>query len=259
MIPFHRRLAASLLAAAGAALLPDGAFAHGDDGDFSGDASWGLGLAVMNETQPYRDFDDKVEAWPLITFENRWVRVFGPGAELKLGRSGPVSFGLLASYSGDGYKASDSDFLDGMARRKASFWLGGRAALHTELGDVSAEWTGDASSYSKGQRFKVELEHRFSFGQAGITPRLGATWYDSKFVRYYYGVDASEARADRPAYRPGSTVNTSLGVRVDYRLAPKQTLFADVGVTALGSAIKDSPLVDRSSVPELRLGYLYRF
>ncbi|WP_375214447.1 MipA/OmpV family protein [Aquabacterium sp.] len=36
-------------------------------------------------------------------------------------------------------------------------------------------------------------------------------------------------------------------------------LFADVSATALGSAIKSSPLVDRSTLPGVRLGWLYRF
>ena len=70
---------------------------------------------------------------------------------------------------------------------------------------------------------------------------------------------AGEATATRATYAPGSTVNTEFGLRMDVRLAPQQVLFADVGVVALGHAIQRSPLVDRSTVPELRLGYLYRF
>ena len=45
----------------------------GDDSQ-EGRSRWGLGLAVMPEIKPYRDFDGKTEVWPLITFENRWVR-----------------------------------------------------------------------------------------------------------------------------------------------------------------------------------------
>jgi outer membrane scaffolding protein for murein synthesis (MipA/OmpV family) len=42
-------------------------------------------------------------------------------------------------------------------------------------------------------------------------------------------------------------------------LAPNQTTFVDLGVTRLGSSIKNSPLVDRSTLPMVRVGYLYRF
>jgi outer membrane protein len=236
------------------------ALAHGDvaDGTAEG-SSWGLGLAVMSESKPYRDVDNKTEVIPFVTFENRWVRVFGPGLEFKLGKAGPVSFGVTASYGMDGYKASDSPFLDGMAKRKGSAWIGGKASLRGDLGQLSTEWSGDASGNSKGQKFKLGVERRFAFGEIGVTPRLAATWMDGRFVRYYYGVDATEVRAGRGAYSGGSTVSTEVGLRLDYRPAPQHMLFADLGATALGREIKNSPLVDRSTVPEVRFGYLYRF
>ena len=37
------------------------------------------------------------------------------------------------------------------------------------------------------------------------------------------------------------------------------SMFVDVGVTSLGSGIKDSPLVDSSTENRVFLGYLYRF
>jgi outer membrane protein len=36
-------------------------------------------------------------------------------------------------------------------------------------------------------------------------------------------------------------------------------LFLDLGTTALGREIKNSPLADQSTSPEVRFGYLYRF
>jgi MipA family protein len=247
------------LAAAAALGIHSAALAHGDAGEPAEGSSWGLGMAVMAESKPYRDVDNETKVVPLITFENRWVRVFGPTLEVKLAQSGPISFGLTASYGMDGYKASDSVFLDGMSKRSGSVWLGAQATLRSELADLTTQWTADASGHSSGQRFMLGIEHRFSLGQIGLTPRLKATWMDGDFVNYYYGVDAAEARTDRPQYNPGSTVNTELGLRLDYRMAPQHMVFADLGGTALGSAIKSSPLVDRSSISELRLGYLYRF
>lgn len=248
-----------LALAAALALVQGRAQADGVSDDTPVATQWGLGLAVMYENKPYRDFDNKTEVLPVLSFENRWVRLAGPGIELKLGKSGGLSYGLVASYAGDGYKPGDSPYLAGMDKRHAGVWLGGRARYNAGFAQFSAEWSGDSSGYSQGQKLRLGVERRFAVGALGLTPRLSATWHDRKFVQYFYGVSASEARADRPAYQPGSAVDTELGLRLDYRLAPQQTLFMDLGVSALGSAIKDSPLVERSSVPELRLGYLYRF
>jgi MipA family protein len=247
------------LAVATAMVLQSAAFAHSNAGEPAEGSSWGLGIAAMAESKPYRDVDNEIKVVPLVTFENRWVRIFGPTLELKLAQSGPVSFGLTASYGMDGYKASDSVYLNGMSKRSGSAWLGARATLRSELADLTTQWTADASGHSSGQRFMLGIEHRFSLGQIGLTPRLKATWMNSGFVKYYYGVEAAEARTDRPQYSPGSTVNTEIGLRLDYRLAAQHMVFADLGGTALGGAIKSSPLVDRSGVSEVRLGYLYRF
>lgn len=118
---------------------------------------------------------------------------------------------------------------------------------------------GDASGYSKGQKIKVGVERRFDLGGFGVAPRAQLSWQDQKYVQYYYGVEQAEARAGRAAYQASGALNTELAVRLDYRLAPNQTTFVDLGVTRLGSSIKNSPLVDRSTLPMLRIGYLYRF
>ncbi|WP_337958162.1 MipA/OmpV family protein [Sphaerotilus sulfidivorans] len=251
---------ATLLAlAAGAVLIHSPAHADGPSEARRDGTQWGLGLAVMSESSPYRGVDTRTRVVPAVLFENRWVRFFGPSLELKLGPTGPVRWSLLAKYSEDGYEAGDSAALAGMAERKSSVWLGARAVLPTEWAQLSATWSADASSHSKGQRLSLSAERRFAVGHVGVSPRLSVHWSDSKATQYYYGVESGEATATRSAYRPGASVDTELGLRLDYRLAPQQMLFADLGLRALGSEVKDSPLVGRSSLPEVRLGYLYRF
>jgi len=249
----------SKCALAGLVLVHASVFAQHGGPSTDNEAVWGLGLAVMQETSPYKGVDDATKAVPVITFENRWVRVFGPGLEFKLGTFGDTALGLTASYSDSGFKAGDSPFLSGMSERKGSAWLGVRARHSLGWATLTGEVFADASDNSGGQKVKVGIERRFALGNFGISPRLAATWMDSKYTDYYYGVSAAEARPGRSAYSPDATVNTSIGMRMDYRLAPQQMLFLDLGVDALGKEIRNSPLVDRRSVPEVRLGYLYRF
>lgn len=223
------------------------------------ESSWGLGLAVGVEKQPYRGIDNETKALPLVTYENKWISIFGPGLDVKLPSAGPVSFRLRARYSMDGYEAGDSPFLAGMDERKDGIWLGGAAIWRNDIANLSAELLGDASGNSKGTKFRLMVDRRFQAGSFDITPRLAATRLDDKYVSYYYGVNAAEVRAGRPFYQGGSTVNLEAGVRVGYALAPQQTIFLDLSTTSLGSSIKDSPLVERSSQTGVRVGYLYRF
>lgn len=223
------------------------------------ESKWAAGLFAMHNSKPYRQFDNKTEAVPVLSYENRWVKLFGPRLDVKLGSTGSVSYALTANYADDGYKSGDSPYLTNMADRKSSIWLGGRVTWANELANLSLGWQGDASSHSKGQRVTFGMERRFTVGDLGISPRFTATWRDRKDITYYYGVAANEAQADRPAYEGNSTVNTEVGMRLDYRFARRHTAMFDVVATMLGSSIKNSPLVDQSSTTGVRLGYLYQF
>jgi len=220
---------------------------------------WGLGVGLDYQRRPYRDFDDKLRALPLLMFENRYVSVLGTRADLKLPSQGPVSFSLRMRYALDGYEADDSPFLAGMAKRKDSLWLGGTATWRSGFGNLSAEVLGDASGHSQGAQFRLQLDRRIRAGDFGFTPRIAAHWMDRKYVDYYYGVRAAEARTGRAFHRGEDAVNLELGVRVDYALTPRQSMFLDLSATHLGNAIQDSPLVDRSGLAGVRVGYLYRF
>ncbi len=222
-------------------------------------SQWGLGVGLGFERSPYRAFDDKARVLPLILYENRYVSIQGPSLDVKLPSAGPVAFRLRARYAGDGYEAEDSPYLTGMEERKAGVWLGGAAAWRTEAADLSAELLADGSGHSNGTKFKLQLERRFASGAFGLTPRVAAQWLDKNYVGYYYGVRASEARVDRLRYDGRSAVNVELGLRLDYAIAPKQNLFVDFSATRLGSGIKESPLVERSSSTAVRIGYAYRF
>lgn len=223
-------------------------------------SQWGLGATVGQERQPYRDFDHKAQLLPLILFENRWVRVAGPSADLSLVRGTGWAAGLRLRYAGEGYEADDSPALQGMAERKAGVWLGGSARWDLPWLTISGEVLGDAANDSQGLRASLGAERRINAGGGiDVTPRLVAHHLDRKYVEYYYGVTAAEARAARPAYAGSSTTNLEAGLRIGYALAPRQRLSLDVSSTRLGSGIKDSPLVDRSRQDSARISYLYLF
>jgi outer membrane protein len=224
-----------------------------------GGSQWGLGIGVAMERRPYRDFDDKTQVLPMITYENKWVSLSVPTLDLKLPSAGPVEFRLRARYANDGYDSGDSSYLSGMDKRKNSVWVGGAAIWHNDFANLTTEVLTDGSSNSKGTKFKLQVDRRLSSGAWGFTPRMAVHMVDSKYVDYYYGVRASEARIDRPLYDGKSTTNIEVGLRVDYAVTPKQLLFVDVGATSFGNGIKDSPLVDHSNQTGLRAGYVYRF
>lgn len=229
-------------------------------------SSWGLGLGVASSKNAYTGFKRDSTVVPFLQFENEHVKVFGPGVEVKLpglriSESQRIHFGLVGQYDlSSGYEAKDSVVFAGMAERKAGIWVGAKAEWETSLLNVTAELMGDASGDSKGKTFSLGVERSWHFGQNWmLTPRVVAKWQDRKYVDYYYGVRAGEARAGRAAYRGDSGVSAEVGLRGVYMFDQQHSVFLDVGVTRLSSSIKNSPLVDRSTENNLFLGYVYRF
>lgn len=209
--------------------------------------------------EPYRGVDTRARVLPLLIYENEWVSVAVPTLDFKLGRTGPVAYRLRTRIGFDGYKAKDSDFLNGMDRRKEGLWLGGAALWDTGFGELSLELLGDASGNSKGRLISLEYEKRFDFGDLALTPRLGLRHVDRKYVDYYFGVKAHETRAWRPAHSGRAATQAEGGLRLTYATGSRDMVFLDVSGRLLGNEIEKSPLVERRYQASVFAGWLYRF
>jgi outer membrane protein len=238
----------------------------GGPGGNSKSYSWGLGLAGISQQLPYAGIDRDNIAVPMIYFENQYLQLFGPFLDIKApgirwSEEQELSFtGRISFFGTNGYEASDAPILNGMAERKAGIFAGPSAKWSNPWADVSLEWLFDASGDSKGQTIKLGLERSFHSGNHFMfTPSVAAILLDKKYADYYYGVRSTEARVGRPAYIADSTMNVEFSLRTDYLINPRQAVFLSLGYTALGSEIKDSPLIDRSGETQVFMGYLYRF
>lgn len=226
--------------------------------------SWGLGVAGMAAQKAYTDIDRDYMPIPVIYFENRWVQLIGPMLEFKLPgiswSGNELSFGARVEYDFSGYKQSEAPILNGMAERKSGILAGAAAQWDNPLLSVSAEAMFDATSNSRGRRFTLGLERTFFVGEhVMITPSVTAIQLDKRYANYYFGVLPGEARAGRDAYLPGSTLNTSLGVQMDYMWGGHHALFLQAEYTALGNEIRNGPLTDRAGESMFILGYMFRF
>lgn len=230
------------------------------------DSSWGLGLAVISGQDAYKGMDRETRGLPMLSYENQYVKLSGPNLELKLpglklSESQRLNFGLVADlFGGGGYEASDSPALTGMVERKSSVWAGAKVEWENDLADVKLELLGDASGNSKGRRVVLGLERKWMLSpKVMLIPQVSVEWVDKKYVDYYYGVRASEARAGRAAYAGQSTVNPEISLTGIYRFDKQQSLMLNVGVKSLGKEIKNSSIVGRSTESRVMVGYMYRF
>jgi outer membrane protein len=229
-------------------------------------SSWGVGLAAVSAQQAYKGTNRDTTALPILSFENRYLKLSVQTLEIKLpglelGDSQRLNFGVVARlFGGGGYEAGDSPFLAGMAQRRSSVWVGPRAEWKTALADVKLELLGDASGNSKGRRVLLGVERKWVLGPSVVlVPQVGAEWVDRKYVDYYFGVRAGEATAARAAYAGEAAVNAEIGLTGIYAFDRNNLLTLNVSVKSLGDEIKSSPIVDRSTENRVLLAYTYRF
>jgi outer membrane protein len=223
-----------------------------DDG-----SRWGAGLGVAIRKSPYKGVDNNNGALPLFSFENDYLLFFGTTLDAKLPSLGDFDFSLRTKVSvGGGYKASKSPYLAGMDSRNGAVWFGGATTWHAGVADLSLDFLDS----SKGSQLQLEIERSFMVGKAlQVTPHASVTRFDAKYVDYYFGVKAAEARPDRPAYTGTSGLQTDFGVRFAVMVTPHQRLLIDAYDTRSGQDITDSPLVAKKSIPAVIVGYTYNF
>ncbi|WMD22152.1 MipA/OmpV family protein [Achromobacter seleniivolatilans] len=247
----------SLFAALALGFLPQ--ISYADDVPQASSGQWGLGLGGGASRPAYKGADTKGFGLPIITYDSERFHFAGTTADWKFAGTNQLSFSLRTRYAlGDGYDEDDADILDGMKKRKAGIWLGGAVNWKTSLATVSLEVLKDVSA-SKGLQANLGIERNFTAGRFVFTPRAAVLWGNSKYQDYYFGVTSAEATPRRAQYNADATTNFQLGLRTTYLFNKHHSMFVDVGATFLGKEIKDSPLVERSVIPGVVAGYMYRF
>ncbi|MBH9576213.1 MipA/OmpV family protein [Inhella proteolytica] len=219
---------------------------------------WSLGLAAVSQESPYRGVAARRHLLPLLVVEHPRFAIQGPQADLKLGRQAGMDLRLRLRWIPEGFEADDSAALQGLAERRASAWAG--LATQGRAGPLrlSAEWLGDASGHSQGQRLRLGASTHLHAGAWQFGPRLAWTASDARHARYYYGVRPAEARAGRPAFAPGTQQGWEWGLRASLAAGRQGSWAIDLGQQR-GGLPSASPLISNGPRTQLGIGYLQRF
>ena len=127
-------------------------------------------------------------------------------------------------------------------------------------GTIRSEVSADTLGNSNGILAEVAYLHRFQTGNVSITPGVGLIWSSGNHNNYYYGVSSREAeRSGLNQYKASNTVSPYLELSAAYQFNKNWRAFFNGRVTYLGSALKDSPMVDQSYSPMFVTGVHYTF
>lgn len=221
-----------------------------------------MGAGALISTSPYHGVGNRITPVPFVLWGKGPFYMRGIESGYKFYDHAPVTLKIFLSPHLMGYKASDADVLSGMHDRRLS--LNGGVGLdwvlpYGEGVTLSLKAANDLLGRYDGRVGEATLSKKFKNRYVEVTPSLGVKVLSSQLTDYYYGVEPDEARADRPAYHPGSAVNYMAGVMFNAGLSKDWIIITRFGAEALDTCIRTSPLVGKDVVLSGMIGLTRRF
>lgn len=216
---------------------------------------WDLGLAVTARQSPFVGGDAQLGVKPVI-LDSSGFAIDGPAlALIKTPRAQYyVGVGLdeWDHERGDSADLSDMHELD----RAINLRVGGAWKLLSgvTLFDLAQDMTAH-----KGTQLKARYTFNPEPYQANFRPYAELQWLSDKVTDYYVGVQADEAKLDRPAYQADAAFAFRAGLAIEQPLSPRLTLVGDAAITAYDSQISDSPIIERSQIWSGAIGLRYNW
>src|SRR5437870_10077161 len=231
--------------ALGAAAAPPAAATSDFLADITERGSAGLGLVSRFEQSPYRGGGVRIDLLPLYLYEGEHVYLHTHRAGLKFDFRSDRRVAAFLSHRFESFPVERIPAsLAGMSTRVPETDLGLSYEQRFEWGNVFGEVLRDASHSSRGTGWRLGAGTERRRGRLTLAPYFVLSARDARLNDYYYGVTASEAAANRPAYQPGAGVNGTAGLNARYDLTDTWHFFAGVSATLWASGVRKSPIVE---------------
>lgn len=219
-------------------------------------AKLGIGVGITHGQSPYQGVSSNPNFLPAyISYEGKKGYFRGIEGGLHLWSQGErgkkFTISALGALRMEGYKASDSDYLQGMKKRKWSLDTGLGTALSLGYNRFSAriitDTLGRHKGYSAGMGYAriIPVTQKFM-----LIPSAHATWQSSHLLDYYFGVTNTETNTaiGRNAYKVKGDVQLRTSLLANYSFTPNTSLMLIATLRRLPNNVADSPLVDNNYV-----------
>lgn len=221
-------------------------------------AEYNLGLLGFYQSGQYKEQPDEYIPYPWLGLRMGDLVFDRNRASYSLLTLGKFEMGLYATYEFDGYEENESPILRGMKSRASGLQFG--AEIEYEVGplDFGLDFTRDVTGVHSGHMAVIEVGIDKRMGdnlQAGVS--VGVEVYDSTYSDFYFGVRPNEATPTRKAYRIGATINPVIEADIQYRLNDDYSLAMQIEHVINDNAIRNSPIVEKSSRSQIFLGFSY--
>lgn len=220
-------------------------------------SGWIFGAGVAVTDPGYVGYTRQVTPVPLVFYHYGRFFFAGVTAGYLLSNGEHYRFSLVVTPEFNRLKASDSPQLAGIQTRQWSLDGGANLDLFGGWGRFNIGVFHDLLDRNNGTGANTGYHYPIPLGDWTLSPGLGLRWENSNLTNYYYGVSPAEVIPGRPAYSPGSATNPYVELGLSTALSEHWQLRGNVQYMRFGSAIHDSPIVDRSGTTTIFIGFIY--
>lgn len=223
---------------------------------------FGLGLGIGSSTKLYKQEDSNVMPLPMLDVKYGNFYIEGLNLGYTAYRNDLLAMSIfldpLAGFPIDGgdmkrgYREIEDRETQAMLGVKADFKIdrwGGRGTAAFQAGE-------------HGSQAKFSIYRVFPIEKFTVIPSVFVNYFSSDFSDYYFGVSHSELRGNYnldKSYDADGAFSVGMRVTGSYALNENLSLLLFLGIEKMSDEIKDSPLVENSTLFMAGAGAKYFF
>jgi MipA family protein len=224
-----------------------------------------VGVGVAGGPTVYKNKKNETIPFPLIVYRNERFFIEGKTAGVNLFKQDEFFFSAIVEADLNKYDPKDAKTtaFRQLDERKQGLLLGAQVTYRPNDNDtINFKVLGDAASNHKSVVPAVEWNHLFEISDYTMqyAAIVEARFTPSKYTNYYYGVSQAESlRTGIASYKASGKPELSFTLGVGYQATNTIKLYGSVGVRTIGTSLDDSPIVERTTVPNGFVGVAYKF
>ncbi len=149
--------------------------------------------------------------------------------------------------------------LEDIDERKWSVDVGARFAWYQAQNTWSITLLNDLLSVHNGYAIEARYQRDMKWKAWSVAAQFSIFYKSQQLINYYYGIDDRDTDNSELWYEASHDLQFSVGLVMSKPLSANWQLLSRLHVTALGSGMTDSPLVNKNQVVNVFIGIGYRF
>lgn len=216
--------------------------------------NWSLGAGSLIAANPYLSMNTNILLIPFISYQSKYLAVYGPMAKLRYSLNPNNILGLRLQIGMQEFSPEEASNLSmkNLDERKRLFYVGPYHRFKSDYGQLTTSFGYDVSNRSNGGML-LDLQYAYPFKSQNrkffIRPGIGFSWFNQALSRHYYQISSSESnRSGLKQYNANSFIQPFASLFAGINISKKIFWTNVVRLNYLPSTVRNSPMVSNKRI-----------